>query len=487
MEKLITDIDYKTIELNALPQAFFKEIRQNYLDRLNAMLIGLKQNSIIVLQGGDELPRFDTDIIGYYFQQEANFYYLTGVKEPSCYAIYDITTNYITIYIKLSTSTHDRIYFKIPTLDELMNKYGVQFKRFEEMYPDIRERNPDKIYVLNGINSDSKLNVCTAKLDFPDEMKELEKRVDYNSYIYEILADCRTRKTQNEIALMAFINKATIEGHLAVHKNIKPGMYERDAENLFFNHMRQNYYTRIWAYPCICGAGQDAGTLHYDKNTKVLGDTDLIVLDMGIRIGGYCSDITSTIPVGGKFTEKQKSIYDLVLSANRTVMAQLKPGVSWPDMQLLAEKVIIDGLKTLGILNKQFDTIEMRDKRVGYYFMPCGVGHFLGLECHDAGGYLSFTPKRSDQLGLKSLRTARTLSEGNIITVEPGIYFIEYLIGLASKDKELSKYFNFDTIKTYMDIGGVRIEDDVLITYQGCINLTGSLPRTTEEIEALMQ
>ena len=156
-------------------------------------------------------------------------------------------------------------------------------------------------------------------------------------------------------------------------------------------------------------------------------------------------------------------------------------------MHLLAEKIILEGLIELRLINKGFTMSYMLDQRVCTYFFPCGLGHLVGLEVHDLGGYLSFTPPRQDKLGLKHLRFARDLEEGYFITVEPGIYFIPFLLERAFNDDKINKYFNKEVIKTYYDFGGVRIEDDVIITKYGCKNLTGNLPRTIEDIEKLMR
>jgi Xaa-Pro dipeptidase len=137
------------------------------------------------------------------------------------------------------------------------------------------------------------------------------------------------------------------------------------------------------------------------------------------------------------------------------------------------------------VLN-QFDVEEMVSKRVCYYFMPHGVGHLLGLDVHDVGGYLSFTPERSNELGLKSLRSARYLSVNTVMTIEPGVYFIPFLLEKAFKDAKIAKYFNESKIKEYYDVGGVRIEDNIVVTADGCENLTQGLPRTVEEIEKVM-
>ena len=148
---------------------------------------------------------------------------------------------------------------------------------------------------------------------------------------------------------------------------------------------------------------------------------------MGTKLCNYISDLTRTVPVSGTYTDKQKQIYNIVLNANKAVIETAKPGVAWLDCHLKAEEVILEGLKGLGLLG-DFDIQEMRDARVAYYFMPHGIGHFIGLETHDVGGYLSFTPQRPQEIGLNKLRTIRTLVKGNVITNEPGIYFIPYLL-----------------------------------------------------------
>jgi Xaa-Pro dipeptidase len=208
---------------------------------------------------------------------------------------------------------------------------------------------------------------------------------------------------------------------------------------------------------------------------------------MGVRIAGYCSDVTSTVPANGTFTPEQKEIYNIVLKANRNVIAALKPGVNWVDMHLLAERVILRGLIEVGILRTGRDIEDMISDRVAYYFMPHGLGHLIGLEVHDVGGYLSFTPPRSEKRGLSALRTARYLEENNMVTVEPGIYFIPYLLEKAFADEKIKQYFDEDKTRSYFQFGGIRIEDNVLITKDGSINLTGDLPRNPEDIEKLMK
>lgn len=478
---------YPTAELLGLNNNFFTKNRKSFLANLNRMLTGLDNDSILVLQGGDEIPRYDTDVVDYHFQQDANFYYLSGVREPKFYGIIDLKSGEFVLYYDLNKDERDNIFMKIPSLKELEEKYDLPVFDLADLYTEIKNRNPNKIYLLNGVNSDSGLNVHSAKLVFPTDFEEFGKKVDYNSLIYEILAETRVTKSDEEISLLRYINEISIEAHLEAWGIAKSGLYERDVENAFFNYLREKYFVRIWSYPMICGCGTNSSTLHYQDNAKKLKNGDLMLLDMGVRFAGYTSDITSTIPVNGKFSDRQAAIYNIVLKANRTVQDTIKAGVYWPHMHTLAEKVILQGLIDYNLLNQGFDLDQMLSDRVGYYFMPHGLGHLMGIEVHDVGGYLSFTPKRLQEPGLSSLRTARYLSVNTVITVEPGIYFIPFLLEKAFSEERLRKYFNVELLKSFYDFGGVRIEDDVVVTVDGCINLTANLPRKVEEIENIMK
>jgi Xaa-Pro dipeptidase len=204
----------------------------------------------------------------------------------------------------------------------------------------------------------------------------------------------------------------------------------------------------------------------------------------------YVSDVTTSFPVNGKFTAKQKEIYDLVLKCSRTVMNTLKPGVDWKQMHLLSEKTMLTGLKELGLVSG--DVEEMVNGRVGFIFQACGLGHLLGLDVHDVGGYVEgVTPPRDTRPGLNNLRTARILAENMVITIEPGIYFRDFLLNGELPREQLDidlKYLNLDKIREYQaEIQGCRVEDCVAITKDGCELLSCNVPRTTEEIESCMR
>ena len=151
-----------------------------------------------------------------------------------------------------------------------------------------------------------------------------------------------------------------------------------------------------------------------------------MLTDQGHSFHHYCSDVTISFPVNGKFTERQAAIYNIVLKASRAVFAKLAPGVDWIECHKLAERTVLEGLVELGCLTGDIE--EMMEKRIGFIFMPHGLGHFIGLDCHDVGGYLDHTPKRSNLPGLANVRTARIIEAGNVITIEPGCYFRDFLL-----------------------------------------------------------
>jgi Xaa-Pro dipeptidase len=164
----------------------------------------------------------------------------------------------------------------------------------------------------------------------------------------------------------------------------------------------------------------------------------------------------------------------------------IQPGVSFVDCHKAAEAVILQHLADIGIVETKTKTIEeLVEMRLGAVFMPCGLGHFIGLDTHDVGGYLPFTPKRIDQPGLRSLRTARTLGANMTLTVEPGCYFIDHLLDDALKSDTLAPHLNAQVLQDYRGFGGVRLEDVIVVTEEGCVNYT-TCPRTIDEVESVM-
>jgi len=227
--------------------------------------------------------------------------------------------------------------------------------------------------------------------------------------------------------------------------------------------------------------------LHYghagEPNDKRVSADMVCLFDMGAEFLCYGSDITTSFPAGGVFSEKQLVVYRAVLDATMAVEDAMRPGTPWRDMQTLAYERVLAGLKAGGLLVGE--VADMMAVNLGATFMPHGLGHFLGIDTHDVGGYPAGT-QRPALAGYKSLRTTRDLRAGNYITVEPGCYFIDVLLDAALADPARSRFLVADVVNSYRGFGGVRIEDDVLVTESGCLNLTLA-PREPAEVEAACQ
>ncbi len=220
---------------------------------------------------------------------------------------------------------------------------------------------------------------------------------------------------------------------------------------------------------------------------------DLVINDSGAEspTGLYSSDITRTFPVSGAFTKKQKGIYEIVLKTQLAAIKAIKPGVKYLDIHLLAARIIAEGLKKLGIMKGDIENAVIAGAHA--LFFPHGLGHMLGLDVHDMEdlgeefiGY-SDKIKRSDQFGLAYLRFAKELQSDQVLTVEPGIYFIPQLIKQWQSENKFKEFINYKNVNEYLDFGGVRIEDNILVTKNGHRVLGKLIPKTIKEIESLMK
>lgn len=243
------------------------------------------------------------------------------------------------------------------------------------------------------------------------------------------------------------------------------------------------------SYTCICGTGKNGATLHYGHaaapNEKLIVDGDMCLFDMGCEFHCYASDVTCSFPANGVFTADQRFIYEAVLAAQRAVMDALRPGVAWPDMHALAYRTALTVLRDGGLLTGDVD--DMMRVNLGAVLMPHGLGHFMGIDTHDVGGYPRGTA-RDTRDGFKSLRTVREVRPGMVLTVEPGVYFINHLLKEAMANEEQAPFFVKDVLARFWveddrSFGGVRLEDDIIITEDGIENMTIA-PRTVEEVEA---
>lgn len=278
--------------------------------------------------------------------------------------------------------------------------------------------------------ADQAFSITKFDLELPHLLAN-RKRLD-DATIENILYKMRLKKDISELALMRKAAEITASGYLRAMQKCRPGIYEFELEaELLYEFMRLG--GRYEAFKTVVGGGANACTLHYSKNTDKLIDGDLVLVDAGVEYKYYCADVTRTFPVNGKFTPKQRDIYTAVLETQLEVINNIYPGRKFGDLQIIAENTITKYLTSLNLL-----TANQRFKK---FFMH-KIGHLLGLDVHDVG-----------KLDI--------LEPGMVFTVEPGIYIAQ------------------DNI-------GIRIEDDILVTETGCDILTKAIPKTIEEIEAIM-
>jgi Xaa-Pro dipeptidase len=438
--------------------------------------LGISMNSVLLLEGGKQQHKYDTDgeIV---FQQESFFMYLFGAAVPDAYGIVDLVNGRSVLFIHRLHPDYAIWDGALLPPSHYVQRYGVDECFYaDELVAWLEKRKPEVVHVLGGTNSDSGTSVSGATFDGSDKFP-FDRR-----YALRELSECRVIKTPEEIELLRWLCRVSSDAHVAVMRSIKPGALEYQMESRFLHEVYTRAGCRFVAYPCICGSGCQGATLHYITNEKVVQDGDMCLFDMGASYHGYCSDITVSFPASGRFTEDQKFVYNAVLDAVRQVEAAMRPGVAWPDMHCLAERVILTHLLNGGLLRGSLE--ELVQVNMSYYFFPHGLGHLLGLDTHDVGGYLEGA-ERSKRPGLRSLRTGRTLQAGMLITVEPGLYFNAELLRRAAADPNVGKFIVWEKIERFRGFGGVRIEDDVLITETG-VEVLSTVPREVEEIEKIM-
>ncbi|XP_059680823.1 xaa-Pro dipeptidase isoform X2 [Gavia stellata] len=421
-----------------VPVALFALNRRRLCDRLRQNK-DVQKNSVVLLQGGEETQRYCTDT-GIVFRQESYFHWTFGVTEAGCFGAVDVDTGRSMLFVPQLPESYAVWMGKIHPPEFFKKKYAVDEVYYvNEISSILASKKPAVLLTLRGVNTDSG-NVS---------------------------------------------KEASFEGISQFNVNNKI-LHPEIAECLFQHYCYARGGMRHTSYTCICGSGENSSVLHYGHagapNDKTIEDGDLCLFDMGGEYYCYGSDITCTFPANGKFTPDQRAIYEAVLKSSRAVMNAVKPGVAWPDMHRLADRVHLEELTKIGILKGNVD--DMVKVHLGAIFMPHGLGHLLGIDVHDVGGYPEGV-ERIDLPGLRSLRTARSLEQGMVLTIEPGIYFIDHLLDQALRDPAQSCFINNDVLQRFRGFGGVRIEDDIAVTASGMELLT-CVPRTVEEIEAFM-
>lgn len=299
------------------------------------------------------------------------------------------------------------------------------------------------------------------------------------------VVDMRNHKTPEEIAEIEKACDVTADMHIAATEAIQPGMHEYEIAALIEYIAGKNNCPL--SFPTICTVHGE--TLHNHYHGNVIKPGDMVLIDAGAeRPSGYAGDMSSTICAGKTFTPRQKSIYDIQVASHLAAVEMLRPGVPFLNVYERAAEVICAGMKDLGILKG--DPKDAVAAGAHAMFFQCGLGHMMGLDVHDMENlgevYVGYDGKpKSTQFGRKSLRLARPLEEGFVLTIEPGVYFIPELIDLWQGQGLFTDFINYDELNKWRDFGGIRNEEDYLITADGARRLGKKIPLTTEEVEAL--
>lgn len=295
------------------------------------------------------------------------------------------------------------------------------------------------------------------------------------------LAERRRAKDTLELDRMRQAVEAALAGHVRAQQVARAGLTERalqiEMEAEFFRLGGQRT-----AYGSIVGSGPNSAVLHGTPGSRVLGEGELVLIDAGAEVDGYASDVTRTFPVSAEFSGLQRDLYNLVLTAQTEAIRAAAPGVEYKQLHLQASATIAQGLADVGILRGA--PADLVDADAHALFFTHGLGHMLGLSTHDCAGYLEGRVPE-DRFGLAYLRADLPLEPGYVLTIEPGIYFVPALLTDPVRRDRYRDLVNWELVDGLLDFGGIRIEDDILITPEGCDVLSGNLPSAASEIEAI--
>ena len=408
----------------------FEERRKKIFDTMD------KQSALLLFSGIENHVSADEYAP---FEANRNFFYLTGLRRDHMILMMRKTLNgnKTVLFIEEADPTQERWYGRKVTVDEAREISGIEDIQFIDTF----EAFVDSMMTREDIDS----------LYFDCYRHQMEDLPDYNAVkakefaekyqghaiknIFPVIAEMRMQKDEDEVALVRDAIAITDKALQHVMKTLEPGMAEYQAQANFEYTIRYNGAEGT-SFPTIAGSGVNGTMLHYETNLDICEDGTLLLLDLGAKYRGYCADITRTYPVNGTYSERQRQVYDIVLAANREVARVAKPGMTLRELNDIAKKVLAEGCMKLGLIEKEDE--------IGTYYMH-GVSHHLGIDVHDV------TAACNDRL-----------RPGAVITDEPGLYIDEWEIG-------------------------IRIEDDLLITENGCECLSEAIIRDPDEIEAFMK
>ncbi|EOC1455369.1 Xaa-Pro aminopeptidase [Cronobacter sakazakii] len=430
--------------------------QQEFLRRRQALLANMAPASAALIFAAPEATRSaDSE---YPYRQNSDFWYFTGFNEPEAVLVLiksDETHSHSVIFNRLRDKTAEIWFGRRLGQEAAPAKLGVDralaFNEIDEQLYQLLN-GLDVVYHAQGEYAYADAIVFAAL----DKLRRGARQnlsapatiTDWRPWVHEM----RLFKSPEELALMRRAGEISALAHTRAMQKCRPGMYEYQLEGEIL-HEFTRHGARFPSYNTIVGGGENGCILHYTENESQLRDGDLVLIDAGCEYKGYAGDITRTFPVNGKFTPAQRAVYDIVLESLETALRLFRPGTSIQDVTGDVVRVMVKGLIGLGILKGDVEQLVAENAHRPYFMH--GLSHWLGLDVHDVGFY---GPDRS-----------RILAPGMVITVEPGLYIAP----------------DADVPEEYRGIG-IRIEDDIVITETGNENLTASVVKSADDIEALM-
>ncbi|WP_313609814.1 Xaa-Pro aminopeptidase [Atlantibacter hermannii] len=430
--------------------------QQEFLRRRQQLLANMAPGSAALIFAAPEVTRSaDSE---YPFRQNSDFWYFTGFNEPEALLVLiksDDTHNHSVLFNRVRDKTAEIWFGRRLGQEAAPEKLGVDRALAWD------ELNEQLYQLLNGLDvvyhaqgqydfADAAVFHALDKLrrDSRQNLTAPATLTDWRPWVHEM----RLFKSEEEIAVLRRAGEITALAHTRAMQKCRPGMFEYQLEGEIL-HEFNRHGARFPSYNTIVGGGENGCILHYTENESPLQDGELVLIDAGCEYQGYAGDITRTFPINGKFTPPQREIYDIVLASLDAALELYRPGTSMQEVTQEVVRIMVTGLVKLGILKGDVEQLIAENAHRPYFMH--GLSHWLGLDVHDVGVY---GPDRS-----------RTLEPGMVITVEPGLYIAP----------------DADVPPQYRGIG-IRIEDDILITENGNENLTASVVKRPEDIEALM-
>lgn len=442
-------------------------VAEEFKLRREQLLKSIGHNSVAIIFAAKEFV--DGGGMNLPYRQNSDFYYLTGFSEPEALAVLLPGRNEgeFVLFNRKRDPQQEQWSGACAGQEGVCEIFGADqafaISAVDEILPKLLVGR-ETIYFSIGHDKDCDqniifwINACRRQaFSKEDDGTKLPLTFPYKQVnLNKVLHPMRLKKIKPELDQMRKAAAITVQGHLRAMQRCCPGMHEFELKaELLYEFTRQGGRE---AFASIIASGKNACTLHYSDNDKKILSGDMVLVDAGAEYKHYCADVSRTFPVNGKFTREQSIIYEIVLAAQTEAIKEIRPGASWHHLRSVVRRVIADGLLKLNLIREEEENLNAN---LGVQsFFPHDIGHWLGLNVHDVGDYYVD-------------REWRTFESGMVLTIEPGIYIARKLLGANIDNK-------------WCDIG-VRIEDDILVTDDGCEVLTRELPKDIATIEDVMK